>query len=621
MKTRTIAAVIPAVALLFGCAASTDSSVTAMPAVESGTRTERLQVDENLPTTVAIMPFVNETKSEFAFEAVRQTMSNHFSTTNYRWLHWRDVDNRLALAGIEDPASLPPEEAMALLGVDGLIYGNITHFNKTFAGIYAQIAVGVELDFVNADGEVLWSVDDVRRSHAGGVSTSPVGIIMNALTSANHLRGDLNLYRAADDLGRDVLQNFPQPAVLGQRQKPSIIDVVHSGAGQYLKYGDTLEIALEGDAGLTAAAMIDGLGLVDLEEEVPGQYAGSIVLSRAINVEDVVVEGRLRDDFGQVTSWISPYGLLNVDNIAPAAVTGLSALSRDGAIELQWESPADTDLQGFEVGRLESRVGQSLANMMVTNEEARVTGLANFRTQYLSVTAIDRAGNVSQPVIIESLAAPDPRFAEADIVRGAMPEVMSGVIRLSADNSPYRFEVPTRVATDGVLLIDPGVQIEVAPGGSLTVLGELHGFGEGGQPIRVVDAGGQGYGEFMVLQTERPVGMRHFEFEGGGLPLKIVAGRPLIEMTSFLDNRFSAVSISGTARPTIRDCRIKGAGSSGVIVEGQAQPVFIKNRFEDNSPFHLQNGSSYQVNLSDNQFQPAASMMTVLGDVLLGESR
>lgn len=602
-----------------GCAVSTDGSVMAAPAAETGRRIEEIRTEENLPTTIAIMPFSNDTDSEFAFEAVRQTLSNHFATTNYRWLHWRDVDNRLALAGIENPAEITPAAAMELLGVDGVMFGNITHFNKTFAGIYAQIAVGVELNLYNAAGDIVWQVDDVRRSHAGGVSTSPVGLIMNALTSANHLRGDLNLYRAADDLGRDLVESFPQPSVLGQRDKPAILDIVHSGAGQYLKYGDTLEIAIDGDAGMTAAALIEGLGIVDLEEVAPGQYSGSVVIARDINLADAVVEGRLQDDFGQSVSWISPYGLLNIDNTPPAAVTAVSALSKDGAVELRWEAPAENDLQGFEVSRRESRLGRALGTMMVMDEVAVLTGLTNFRAQYVSITAVDRAGNTGDPVISAVTAAPDPRVAAATQIRGTMPEVISGVQRLTADNSPYRFTVPTRVATDGVLLIDPGVTIEVGASGSLTVLGEMHGFGEVSQPIRIVDVSGQGYAEFLTLRTERPVSIKYAEFSGGGLPLQILAGRPLIEMTSFLGNRFSAMSIKGTARPTIRACLITGAGTSGVIVEGQAQPVFTKNRFENNQPFHLQNGSVYQVNIADNEFEPAASNMTVLGNVLLGE--
>lgn len=619
MKKNSLA-LLGVIALLCGCAVSTDRPTSGTPPIQTGERTTMTPDEERtLPSTVAIMPLANDTGSDFAFEVVRRTIANHFATTNYRWLHWRDVDRRLALAGVGDPTALEPADAMALLGVDGLIVGRITHFDKTFAGIYSQIAVGVELNFVDAEGETLWSVDDVRRSHAGGISTSPVGLIMSALASAKHLYGDANLYRAADDLGRDLVSELPQPAVLGQSDKPDIIDVVHSGAGQYLKYGDTLEIALEGDPGNTAAAMIEGMGVVDLEEVAPGQYAGSVTLSRDLDLDGVVVEGRLQDEYGQTSSWISPYGLLTVDNTPPPAVFSVTSTPRSGAVSLRWESPNDQDIAAFEVARLESSLGQALASMTVQQSSAEVTGLTDFRTQTLTVRSVDRAGNLSDPVRVETMAAPDARFAGATIVDGTMPDVISGIHRLTAQESPYRIDLPTRIATDGVLLIEPGVTIEVGPAASMTVLGEIHAFGTQEAPVTVSDADGQGYSEFLVLQTERPVRLQQMQFVGGGLPLQILAGSPLIESSSFNRNRFSAISIGGTARPTIRNCRIEGAGSTGVIVEGQAQPVFIANGFNNNQPFHLQNGSTYQVNLSGNRFEPAASAMTVLGDVLLGE--
>jgi hypothetical protein len=56
--------------------------------------------------------------------------------------------------------------------------------------------------------------------------------------------------------------------------------------------------------------------------------------------------------------------------------------------------------------------------------------------------------------------------------------------------------------------------------------------------------------------------------------------------------------------------------ASGVIIQGQSQPTFEGNRFINNEPFHLQNGSNYPINASGNTFEPPASNTTVLGDVL-----
>lgn len=606
------------VLMLGGCAVSTDDSVMTSPPIGTDSRTETTRSETDLPTTVAILPFTNTTQSQFAYEVVRRTMANHFSTKNYRWLHWKDVDSRLVLAGLDSADkvnALGQDEVARILGVDGLIYGDITHYNKTFAGIYAQISVGVQLKFVNSEGRVLWEVKDVQRSHAGGVSTSPVGLLMNALVAAKHLYGDLNLYRAADDLGRDLAQQIPEPKSLSQRSRPAILNVVHSGVGQYLNYGDTLEIGLEGDAGMTAVASIDGIGLVDLAETSPGQYVGSVSIDRSLNLDGVVVTGRLQDDFGQTTSWISPYGLLNVDNTAPGPVMNLAAESRDGTVSLTWDAPSADDIAGYQVMLAMTETGGPSASFNAPNSEFLLTDLANFETVYVTVVAIDRAENSGTGARLSTAAAPDARFGDAMNMPSALPPVISGTYRMMAGNGPYSLRTDTRIATDGVVLVGPGVVIEVSPRAKLTVMGDLQVFGTGASPVVARGADGQDFAEFIALQTTTPVRIIGLTVDGGGIPLQIRAGAPLIEDCNLLNSQFNAMTIGGSARPTIRNCTISGAGASGVIIEGQSQPVFSGNRFLDNDPFHIQNGSTYQVDVMENSFEPAASNMTVLGDV------
>lgn len=607
------------VLLLGGCAVSTDNSIMTSPAARSGGATETSRQDERLPGTVAILPFTNQTESDFAFEVVRRTMANHFATKNYRWLHWRDVDSRLALAGLDDPqklAAMSPAEIANALGVDGLIYGNITHYNKTFAGIYAQIAVGVELRFVDSDSNLLWEVKDVRRSHAGGVSTSPVGLLLNALVSAKHLYGDINLYRAADDLGRELAGQIPEPASLARKQRPVIRDLVHSGVGKYLRYGDTLEIGMEGDPGMSAAAVIDGIGVIDLDEVSPGEYMGRVNLPRTVNLEDVVVTGRLQDDNAQTTSWISPYGLLTVDNTPPSAVQSLVAESRDGAIALSWRSGGEADIASYQVTRSATETGMPVQPIEAADSRILLDEMQNFEPVYLSVVAIDRAGNTSIPTRISGIAAPDPRFGSAASLPSLIPPVISGTFRMTPAANPYYLRSPARLATDGVLLIAPGVEVIVSPSARLTVQGELHTFGGASSPVSVAGDAGQGYREFLVLQSTAPVNISGLYVDGAGIPVQIMAGAPLITDSSFINSQFNAVTVSGTARPTIRNSLIARAKASGVIVEGQAQPTFAANRFLGNDPFHIQNGSTYQINVKDNTFDPVASPMTLLGDIL-----
>lgn len=606
------------IAILTGCAISTDSGIVITPPVTSGKIVTASGEEVDLPRSVAMLPFANMTDSDFAFTVVRRTMFNHFSSKNYRMIHWQDVDRRLQLAGYENATAISAvseQELMNLLGVDGLIYGNITHYNKTFAGIYAQISVGVELKFINDQGETVWEVKDVRRSHAGGLSSSPVGLLMNALAAANHLRGDINLFRTADDLGRDLAKAMPEPAALSQKVKPKILQVVHSGVGKYLKYGDTLEIALEGDAGLTAAARIEGIGVVDLEEQEPGQYVGKLVIDKKHQVEDLVVTGLLQDQFGQSVSWISPYGLLNVDNQPPASATNLSADVKDGAVQLSWQGPADPDVAEYKITISKTERGAEEASFTSENASYLIPDLKNFQMTYVSITAIDKAGNSSLPANLATMAAPDPRFGQALDLDRVFPAAISGLNRLTQSGSPYYLRSNSRIAVDGVLLVSPGVKIIVSPKVRLSVLGELHMYGDPDNLIKVVDENNQGFESFLVLQSKQPVQLQGLEIRGGGIPIEILTGQPLISNSRIIDSEFNAFNISGTARPIIRNCEISGAKTSGVLISGQAQPTFINNRFINNQPFHIQNGSTYQIDAKQNQWDPEASPTSILGDV------
>jgi hypothetical protein len=143
----------------------------------------------------------------------------------------------------------------------------------------------------------------------------------------------------------------------------------------------------------------------------------------------------------------------------------------------------------------------------------------------------------------------------------------------------------------------------------------LHVFGTAQQPVTVDDIADQGFAGFLALQSNQSISIQGLNITGAGVAVKISAGSPLIADSRFTENAFNAMNISGAARPVIRNTLISGAKASGVLISGQAQPIFENNQFIDNQPFHLQNGSNYQLQATDNQWQPAASNMTILGEV------
>ena len=602
---------------LGGCAAQTDDGIVAGPILTGTSDAETVQAATALPRTIAIMPLSNETDSELAIDVVRQTLTNHFGSRNYRVVHTGDVNQRLTAAGYTlDGKGLPElSDLRRITGADGIITGSVTHYDKTFAGVAARISVGVSLTLHNGADELVWETEGVKRSYAGGVSTSPVGLIVNALTAAKHIYGDANLYRAADELGRSLATSMPSPASLGAQTLPTISTLVHSGVNQRLNYGDTLSIGLEGDPGLSATALIPEIGLVGLSEAEPGQYVGEITIDNTLNLDQVAITGRLENEQGVASSFVSPFGLLTVDNEAPSGVTELSVLSRDGGIQLTWTPSSSADARQVVITTPD---GKSVSASAM-DSTAVISGLTNFADSEIVVAVEDIAGNLSQPQRLIGIAAPDPRFATATDADNVLPAFIRGVQRLRASRSPYYLGQPTTIATDGALIIEPGTVIELSKGSKLTVLGAFAAYGTKAAPIQLATKNNNRVGEFLVLSSATPSHVAGLSSGQVNLPIQVTSGAPdLIDNT--LDQTFNAIVVSGASKPTLRGNVISRATAAGVIVSDQAQPIFESNTFTDNEPFHIQNGSTFPINVKGNAFSPAASPMTILGASISDES-
>ena len=599
---------------LSGCAVQTDQGLmTAQPlttsTVEETTIESAPAID--LPGTIAVLPLNNQTDSELGVDAVRQTLSNHFGSRNYRVLHTVDVDRRLTAAGIETFTNQGQDldQLRSALGVDGLILGDVTHYEKTFAGVGARISVGVSLQFYNAANELIWEVSDIQRSYAGGVSASPVGLIVNALAAAKHLYGDINLFRAADDLGRTLAKQMPAPAVLTSDNRPTITNVAHSGVGQRLNYGDELEFGLEGDPGLSASIAISGLGLIDLKEGDPGQYSGAIIVDQSINLEKETVIGRLMNPDGAFSAWVSPYGLLTIDNTPPASLKALDVTSRNQGAQIRWAIPKDQDIKHIMVTRSESGETRLLAP---DAESVAIDGLVNFRPENIDFILEDTAGNRTQTQRIRVIAASDPRYNGATDIKGPLPSVIRGSYRLRSEFSPYQLKGSIQLAEDGVLFIEPNVKLALAADTMVEVLGELHAMGTSEQPIVISQLTEVPANQFLVLRSNQPSSLSGLKISGVNVPIQILAGAPIVEDSS-IDGAFNAVMVSGSAKPRLMTNKISNASASGIVISEQAQPTFEDNTFIENQPFHIQNSSSYAISISKNTFEPPASEITVLG--------
>ena len=179
------------ITLLASCSVSTKGTI----AITSPIRTlenmtlgepDKLEISD-IPKIIAIAQLSNSTSSPEASSVLRGILQSHLSNKNFQLVHTKEVD-------FKNPENeLSPQQLAQTLGVDAVIVGEVIEYERFYAGIYAHIKLGVDIELVSKDGETLWQKKEVITSRAGGISTTIWGILLNAALAAQHLE-DKNLF-------------------------------------------------------------------------------------------------------------------------------------------------------------------------------------------------------------------------------------------------------------------------------------------------------------------------------------------------------------------------------------------------------------------------------------------
>ncbi len=631
---RYMKSLIVGVIFLIGCSCTLETKKTAISSQIESLPDGEYEISEELmrnpPRSVAVLPFLNTTDSDQEFEVVRRTFYNHFSSLRYVDLELYQVDARLKEVELIDAkaaAQASPQELGKILGTDAMIYGEVTHYDRIYAGLYSQVAVGAKLQMMDAKtGKLLWKGEHIARKHQGGVFTSPVGLILTAISTATNVR-EIELFRTSDDLFRTMVQAIPSPTIGEARRPPKITILVQDAVGKPKKKGDVIRIAMEGDPRMQASFDIGAFKKnISMREESSGSYVGEYRVLPGDNVENALVTGRLTDDAGNTSVWIDVLGTVTIDTQPPASPQGLVAIGRDKRVLLSWESNNEPDLAGYRIYRSDTPLtGYSqVAETELT--EMDDLSVETGRQYYFRVTAMDLAGNESDPSakVIGRPVAPGPTLVEGKIVAdtiwlaGASPYLLVGEVEVD-DKATLTIESGTEVVSSG-----PGLTVR----GRLMAVGEksrviiFHGSQESRwQGIRLLNAG-ESTLQFcrisdarvgLVSQAASPrIIQCEFADNDIGIRVEKSFAKPLISESTLRDNRRVALEVVAAAAPEIAKnvisnnlgiaVRLDGAGgrltgnkitnnkAGGILVSGSTM-VISRNNIHDNQTFDLRNES------------------------------
>jgi parallel beta-helix repeat protein len=537
-------------------------------------------MEAHMPRTVAILPFVDRSRSQEGFEIVRKGFYNHFSGLPFTDVELYQVDRLLRKAGLTDPeviADTPPQQLGEILNVDAVVVGDVSNFDKFYAVLYSQVAVGAKIEMFDTEsGHFLWRGEHVTRKHEGGISTSPVGIVATVVSTAMNMR-DIQLLRACDDLFRGMVTTIPVPTMAEATLPPVIALLTQDTKGLPKKAGDEIKVVIQGDPKMQASFDIgtfkQGIDMVEVE---PGGYLGTYTVVPGDNIREALVTGYLSDDSGNMTTWIDPVGSVTIDTTPPERPQALTAVGRDGVVSLNWAKNAEPDLAGYRVLRSETPL--SGFDVVGTTEfnHYKNEGVSNLQSYYFRVSAVDQAGNESKPTdAVMGIAVPPG------------PTPVSGMLTEDtvwyAGASPYVLEGPVTVKDKATLTIEPGTIVQ-AKGGGLLVEGGVRALGNATHLIVFEGVGHQsweGISFYNVKSSTNVVASCKIRDARAGITCR--SSSPVIKNCEFIENTDGIRVIGAFSEPEILNNTIHKNAGTGLIVEEGAKPLVDENTIRENA--------------------------------------
>jgi hypothetical protein len=219
-KVRGIAVII-GIIVLCGCGAK-------LPFVKDSDDSVQQVIEKNPPKSIAILPFGNHTDSEDIDEIVRTTFYSHLSAQPYKDIELYEVDRKLRrhdLPAYEKFGKVSAKKVGQILRCDAVVVGEVTEFQKVYAGIYSQIAVGASITVWDTrTGKKIWSDEHVTRNHEGGIPLAITDLAMIGIRSGMNLT-DSEKIKTVDELSRHFTNRIPIPKVHGNNNGSKFVSL------------------------------------------------------------------------------------------------------------------------------------------------------------------------------------------------------------------------------------------------------------------------------------------------------------------------------------------------------------------------------------------------------------
>lgn len=546
------------------------------------------------PKLVAILPFENLTSNtdqqekEEEEEIIRKTFANHFSSRGYQTQWVKVTDSLLQEKGYDTPdeiVKLPLSILGELTQADTIIFGQLTHFDRLFLGIYSQIAVGVRMKMVDVkSGKVLWEEEEISREHSGGFSINPLGMAMTIASNALALR-QIELLGIAEDLFREMVTSIPLASLTPVANRPTITLLVNESFNQILKSGEIVRVGITGDPHLTATFDLgESKTNLPMKEIEPGVYLGTYTVSPGDNEENLIVKGKLANERnGEQITWVDALGPVSFDTITPETPAHLFVSTKEHHIKIIWKEGKEPDLANYKVYRSNQPLSGYQAITTTEIPQLLDNQVQDYQTYYYQITSVDKAGNESRPSMRVRGTPVPPGPTRITVSIQADAHWYSGA-------GPYILESEIEIAQGATLTIEPGTEIQ-STGGGLKIFGRLHAEGAPQNWIQFTNSPIAPMGKWAgltFLQTGNVSSfLQNVRITNALVGLQCEDASPILTDLEILNNDIGVAILYSTSQPKMTNSLIGPNQTHGIVIENNAKPIIENNRITQNKDHGL----------------------------------
>lgn len=199
-----------------------------LPFIKDSDASNQRVMLKNPPKSIAILPFGNKTEVEDIDDFVRTTFYSHLTPHPYRDIELHEVDRKLKrynLINYDKLCSVSAKRLGRILRCDAVVIGEVTEFQRVYAGIYSQMAIGASISIWDTrTGKKLWSDEHVTRHHEGGIPLAITDIAMISIRSGLNLT-DAEKIKTVDELSRHLISRVPVPDLSGDGRGSKLVSL------------------------------------------------------------------------------------------------------------------------------------------------------------------------------------------------------------------------------------------------------------------------------------------------------------------------------------------------------------------------------------------------------------